>query len=59
MKILTPAQAAELLGVSVHSLRTWRSTKKHDIPSFKIGGLVKYDEEALLQYIKEQKQEKK
>ena len=59
MKVLTPKEAADLLGVSVRSLAVWRSNKKHDIPYFKIGARVKYDYDALIEYITEQKKENK
>ena len=43
-KLLSTAEAAELLGVAEQTLRLWRYNKRQPIHSVKIGRIVKYDE---------------
>ena len=50
-KLLTTAEAAKILGVTVHTLSVWRSTKRYPIPYAKVGNLVKYREEDLKAFI--------
>ena len=40
--LLTNDEAAEYLGVTPRTLEVWRCTKRHEIPYFKVGRLVKY-----------------
>lgn len=40
--LLSPVQAAELLGVKEQTLANWRSTKRYPLPYVKIGRNVKY-----------------
>ena len=41
-KLLTPAQVADILGVNVETLNTWRATNRYDLPYIKAGRLVRY-----------------
>jgi hypothetical protein len=43
--------AADILGCSVLSLRTWRSTKRVNLPYCKIGKSVRYTVEDLEAYV--------
>ena len=40
--LLTPAQAAEKLGVAIQTLNTWRCTKRYPLPYVKAGRKVMY-----------------
>ncbi|WP_110651694.1 helix-turn-helix domain-containing protein [Salinicola peritrichatus] len=40
--LLTPEDAAQHLGVSAHTLATWRSTGRHALPYVKVGARVRY-----------------
>lgn len=40
--LLTPNEAARLLGIKVETLAVWRSTKRYALPYCKIGRSVKY-----------------
>lgn len=40
--LLTPAQTAQVLGLSTRTLATWRSTGRHALPYVKVGRLVRY-----------------
>ncbi len=40
--LLTPAQVADRLGVSVATLATWRCTKRYPLAYVKVGRLVRY-----------------
>lgn len=39
--LLSPKQAAELLGVTVHTLSRWRKSRRH-LPFIHVGGHVRY-----------------
>jgi predicted DNA-binding transcriptional regulator AlpA len=41
-KLLSAAEAAEILGTTVGTLACWRCTKAYDLPYVKIGALVRY-----------------
>jgi excisionase family DNA binding protein len=41
-KLLTPKQAAEIIGVAEQTLAVWRSAGRHDLPFVKAGRLVRY-----------------
>lgn len=41
-KLLTPAQVAELLGVTEHTLAVWRCEQRYELPYMKCGRLVRY-----------------
>ena len=40
--ILTPQQAADILGVKTSTLEKWRVTKRYNLPYLKIGKNVRY-----------------
>lgn len=40
--LLTPAQAAETLGISTGTLAIWRSTRRYPLRYIKVGGKVRY-----------------
>ena len=42
MNLLTPAQAAEILGVTIGTLAVWRCTARYPLTFVKIGRRVKY-----------------
>lgn len=41
-RLLTPPEVAEMLGVSVETLNTWRATNRYALPYVKAGRLVRY-----------------
>ncbi len=45
--LLTPEQAAQLLGMSDRTLATWRSTGRHALPYIRVGGRIRYSKAAL------------
>lgn len=40
--MLLPRQAAEMLGISEHTLAKWRSKKRYPLRYVKVGGNVRY-----------------
>ena len=40
--LLTPQQAAEVLGLSVKTLATWRSTGRNALPYIRVGARIRY-----------------
>lgn len=46
-ELMTPAQAATLLGVSTKTLATWRSTGRYSVPYIKVGSRVRYPRKQL------------
>ncbi|MCY1406271.1 Helix-turn-helix domain protein [compost metagenome] len=40
--LLTPEQAALVLGLSVKTLATWRSTGRYALPFIRCGGRIRY-----------------
>lgn len=44
---LTPAQAAQVLGLSAKTLATWRSTGRHALPYIRVGARIRYRRSAL------------
>lgn len=48
-------QAAELLGVKVHTLAVWRCNKRYNIPFYKLGKKVYYDINDLNNFVESQK----
>jgi excisionase family DNA binding protein len=44
---LTPEQAAQVLGLSVKTLATWRSTGRHAVPYIRVGARIRYRRAAL------------
>jgi hypothetical protein len=54
-RFLNTEQAADVLGKSPGTLVIWRSTKRYDLPYHKIGGSVRYDVDALEEFISSQR----
>lgn len=50
-KLLTPQEAAQILGVTVQTLADWRCTKRYDLTYVKVGRLVKYPAAAVEAFI--------
>jgi excisionase family DNA binding protein len=50
-KLLNRQEAAELLGVSSGTLAVWLCAKRYDLPYIKVGRLVKYDYDDVLNFI--------
>ncbi len=50
--LLTTKQVAKKLSVSPNTLRVWRSTKRLDIPYYKVGSCVRYLDDDVNNYIK-------
>ena len=40
--LLKPKDVADMLGVSVETLNTWRATNRYQLPYVKAGRLVRY-----------------
>jgi excisionase family DNA binding protein len=49
--LLTPVQAAQILGVEVATLETWRTTKRYPLSYVKVGRLVRYKPEDVQAFI--------
>jgi hypothetical protein len=49
--LLTPKQVSEILGVSVGTLSIWRCVHRYNLPYKKIGRLVKYEAQAVADFI--------
>ena len=49
--LLTPAQVAEFLGVSIETLNVWRATNRYKLPYVKAGRLVRYRVQDLLAFV--------
>ena len=50
-KLLNRQEAAELLGVSSGTLAVWLCCKRYNLPYIKVGRLVKYDYDDVLNFI--------
>lgn len=53
-KLLSPREAAEILGVSLPTLYTW--TYRRQIPAQKVGRLLRFSPAALQRWLKGQEQ---
>ena len=49
--LLSRKEAAEYLGVTVHTLAVWKCTGRYNLPCVKIGKLAKYRKEDLDDFI--------
>jgi hypothetical protein len=49
--LLTPQQVSEILGVTVGTLSIWRCLHRYDLRYKKIGRLVKYEKQAVADFI--------
>lgn len=50
-KLLTDAQVAEMIGVSVNTLSTWRCRNTYGLPFLKIGRRVRYKRSDVLAWL--------
>jgi len=50
-RLLTPVEAAKLLGVSPDTLAVWRCKKRYDLAYVKVGRSVKYREADVEKFI--------
>lgn len=41
-KLLTPEEAASMLGLQLNTLNVWRATNRYHLPFVKVGRLVRY-----------------
>ncbi|AFK70858.1 helix-turn-helix domain-containing protein [Pseudomonas putida] len=51
LDLLTPEQASQLLGLSVKTLATWRSTGKHALPFTRCGARIRYQRTELVAWL--------
>jgi len=49
--LLTPEQAAQLLGLSVKTLAAWRSTGRHALPFIRCGARIRYQRTELVAWL--------
>lgn len=42
MKLLTPRDVSDILGVTIHTLAVWRCERRYELPYVKSGRLVRY-----------------
>ena len=52
MKLINNEEAANIFNIKPNTLSIWRSKKKINLPFYKIGNLVKYDEDEVHKYLK-------
>ena len=50
-KLLTPEEAAAIIGVKVTTLGVWRATRRYDLPYVKAGHLVKYRQQDIADFL--------
>ena len=50
-KLVSPAEAAAVLGVSPETLGVWRCTGRYNLPFVKVGRCVKYRRDDLAAFI--------
>lgn len=53
LKLLTPEQVADLLGVTPHTLAVWRCERRYNLPYVKVGRLVRYHADAVERFLME------
>ena len=51
INLLSPQAVAELIGVRVETLATWRSTHRQGLPYIRIGRKIRYAEQAVLAWL--------
>ena len=49
--LLREKSAAEVLGLAPQTLRSWRCTKRYNLPFHKVGRRIFYNERDLLQFL--------
>lgn len=50
-RLLTPEEAAAIIGVKVTTLGVWRATQRYDLKYVKAGHLVKYRESDIADFL--------
>jgi excisionase family DNA binding protein len=50
--LLTPAQAADFLGVSTNTLACWRSTRRYPLAYVRVGSRVRYRESDIERFLR-------
>lgn len=50
-KFLSPKELSEYIGVKESSLAVWRTNKTYPLPYIKVGGLIRYNKEAVDQWL--------
>lgn len=50
-RLLTPEEAANILGVHPNTLNVWRATKRYNLPYIKSGRLVRYRLSDVMKFI--------
>jgi len=51
IKLLTPKEVSEMLGISIETLNVWRATNRYPLPYVKAGRLVRYRLEDVIAFI--------
>ena len=51
--LVSPDEAADILGVTSATLAVWRCTGRYDLPFVKVGSLVRYSPGAIERFINE------
>ncbi|MCP5306969.1 MAG: helix-turn-helix domain-containing protein [Chromatiaceae bacterium] len=51
IKLLTPEQVSDLLGIATHTLAVWRSEGRYNLPYVKAGRLVRYRESDVIAFL--------
>ena len=54
-RLMTPKQAAAVLGVSPGTLSVWRSTRRYPLSYIKLGRLVRYAEEDISAFLEKRR----
>jgi hypothetical protein len=49
--LLEPKETAAILGKSEQTLAWWRCSKRYDLPFFKVGGRVLYDQRDVFDFL--------
>lgn len=50
-RLMTPPEAAEILGTTEGTLRVWRCTKRYPLPYVRLGRAIRYRESDVLNFI--------
>lgn len=56
LKLLSPAETAEMLGVKEQTLRVWRCTKRYGLPWIQVGRKIMYRPEHVQRFLEERTQ---
>jgi len=53
-QLMTPHEAADLLGIEVQTLATWRCTGRYELPFVRVGRAIRYRRADVLAWIESQ-----